>query len=524
MPRGCGLSQREVTAQLAQTKSELQYLLSQIIVNVKDYGAKGDGEIDDTESIQEAIDYVHDKGGGSVLIPKGRYMIKSHDETAVPFNYLRYTGGIHVKSGVRLIMHRETVLKAIPHSYRGSNVIRVTSQDDVVILGGVVEGERYEHDFDSGDDHITQEFNYGIFIHGSSNVRIENVITKDHHGDGINIQIDNDTVCSNVHIKNVVSTNNHRQGMSIEGLIGGVVENSTFKNTNGTTPEAGVDIEPWSDENPVENVVFRDCVFENNNGSGLVVMGKGIKNISVDHSILTGNKDQNGDLALFYGKDFSITNSVIGNKIVITEWLNSFIHGNQFQVILFNNALDTVVDSNRIVYTDRPSWLTSIEMIVVADYAGKKNGTRNLTLSNNYILGHLTSRSSYVGYGIRIESGRDITIKDNYMQRVNEMIWSESDQMTITGNRFVNCGSPLGVRGNSWLINDNVFEGMNVIAVENMAIKNSYDKANSVIINNVTFRRPRDVYNRLEFAEYISSTTLNNVNAEKHIHNIHVNN
>lgn len=110
------------------------------------------------------------------------------------------------------------------------------------------------------------------------------------------------------------------------------------------------------------------------------------------------------------------------------------------------------------------------------------------------------------------------------MQRVNEMIWSESDQMTITGNRFVNCGSPLGVRGNSWLINDNVFEGMNVIAVENMAIKNSYDKANSVIINNVTFRRPRDVYNRLEFAEYISSTTLNNVNAEKHIHNIHVNN
>lgn len=44
-------------------------------VNVKEYGAKGDGVADDTAEIQSAIDAVNAAGGGRVYFPPGRYIV-----------------------------------------------------------------------------------------------------------------------------------------------------------------------------------------------------------------------------------------------------------------------------------------------------------------------------------------------------------------------------------------------------------------------------------------------------------------
>lgn len=43
------------------------------IVDVKTFGAKGDGVTDDTAAIQAAFNYVNAQGGGSVYLPSGRY-------------------------------------------------------------------------------------------------------------------------------------------------------------------------------------------------------------------------------------------------------------------------------------------------------------------------------------------------------------------------------------------------------------------------------------------------------------------
>jgi polygalacturonase len=47
---------------------------SALVINVRDKGAKGDGETDDTAAIQAAIDEVGGTGG-TVLVPKGTYTV-----------------------------------------------------------------------------------------------------------------------------------------------------------------------------------------------------------------------------------------------------------------------------------------------------------------------------------------------------------------------------------------------------------------------------------------------------------------
>lgn len=46
-------------------------------ISVKDFGAKGDGNTDDTSSFKSAIDYISTNGGGKLYIPSGHYILSS---------------------------------------------------------------------------------------------------------------------------------------------------------------------------------------------------------------------------------------------------------------------------------------------------------------------------------------------------------------------------------------------------------------------------------------------------------------
>ena len=72
----------------------------------------------------------------------------------------------------------------------------------------------------------------------------------------------------NVVVRNVSLENNHRQGMSVISAVGLLVEDTVFRGTNGTAPEAGVDIEPDNPKSTLVDVVFRRCHAIDNNGCG----------------------------------------------------------------------------------------------------------------------------------------------------------------------------------------------------------------------------------------------------------------
>jgi polygalacturonase len=60
----------------AQTHTNQNALLSGAqVFNVRDFGAKGDGQTLDTVAVQSAIDAAHKDQGGTVLIPAGTFVV-----------------------------------------------------------------------------------------------------------------------------------------------------------------------------------------------------------------------------------------------------------------------------------------------------------------------------------------------------------------------------------------------------------------------------------------------------------------
>jgi len=122
------------------------------------------------------------------------------------------------------------------------------------------------------------EWRMALRIRGCKNVQVLGLNLADSGGDGIYIADGKDHRTSeNIVIRDVVCDNNYRQGISIISVKNLLVENSVFKNTWGTPPSAGVDIEPDGEEDVVQDVVFRNCRFEDNYGDGIEVALRNLK-------------------------------------------------------------------------------------------------------------------------------------------------------------------------------------------------------------------------------------------------------
>ncbi len=232
---------------------------SKVVVNVKDKGAKGDGRTDETAAIQKAIDEVA-RTGGSVLVPDGVYMINA----VAP-------GQLALKSGVILKLAPGAILRAIANGSEGYAILTITGASHVGVIGGILEGDRKQHLGKTG------EWGMGIRVDGGSeHVTISDVTSKDMWGDGFYIDGAKD-----VRLCNIVADYNRRQGLSIIDAVGVLVTNSVFKNTRGTRPSAGIDLEPDLATQVIRDVrITRSKFFDNDGGGILIQAKKGAQNIT----------------------------------------------------------------------------------------------------------------------------------------------------------------------------------------------------------------------------------------------------
>jgi parallel beta-helix repeat protein len=218
-------------------------------VDARIHGATGDGRTDDTAALQRAIDAVAGTGG-TLWIPEGTYLV---DAT-------RDSGRVGLRLGSRMTLHLapRAILKARPNAAATYSIVAVADCADVTILGGTLEGERDAHKGTAG------EWGMGLTIIRSRNIMVQDITARECWGDGFYVTEPN----SGITFCNVVADHNRRQGLSITGADGIIVRNSTFKNTEGTAPECGIDIEPNPGET-VTNLQILDCTVTGNNGGGI---------------------------------------------------------------------------------------------------------------------------------------------------------------------------------------------------------------------------------------------------------------
>ncbi len=125
----------------------------------------------------------------------------------------------------------------------------------------------HKKDYQNKNLYSPSEWRHCILMDDVVNGRVENMKLCSSGGDGIEINDIKDIV-----LKNIICDDNHRQGLSIISGENILVENSQFTNTRGTSPQSGVDIEPFRPNiSKLRNIVFRNCLFSGNARWGVLI-------------------------------------------------------------------------------------------------------------------------------------------------------------------------------------------------------------------------------------------------------------
>ncbi|MCX7513932.1 right-handed parallel beta-helix repeat-containing protein [Frateuria hangzhouensis] len=263
-------------------------------VNVRHKGARGNGRHNDTAAFQAAIDSLP-SSGGTVVVPAGTYMIDARKS-------------IRMRSHTRLLLDTHAELVVIPNGRSRSQLIRVWNVSDVRIVGGQMKGDRVRHKGNRG------EWGMGIDILAARDVVVKGTHLSNFWGDGIYIGARHGKPSNYVTIVNVVSNHNRRQGLSITPARHVYVVNSTFSNTRGTLPEAGIDIEPQN-EGTTRWVRLENNTFKGNHGNG-IELHKHISDIAIVGNRMVGNRGFGvlscGASHLNIGRNHALRNGLAG--------------------------------------------------------------------------------------------------------------------------------------------------------------------------------------------------------------------
>ena len=229
----------------------------------------GFDEDDATDTIQAAID----SGAPHVVVPfVGKPWI---------------VRPLKLRSDLELVFEPGVLLLAKQGEFHGGGDSLLTANDleNVSVRGYGAVLRMRKSDYQQ-PPYEKAEWRMGIRISGSKNVTVEGVRIESSGGDGLYVgSSGKHRWAENVTLRDCTCHDNHRQGLSVISAQNLLVERCTFSGTDGTAPEAGIDLEPDSEDERLVNCVIRDCVFEHNSGHAILVYLKPLTDKSEPVSI-----------------------------------------------------------------------------------------------------------------------------------------------------------------------------------------------------------------------------------------------
>ncbi|RKN65132.1 right-handed parallel beta-helix repeat-containing protein [Paenibacillus ginsengarvi] len=337
-------------------------------VDVRWFGAKGDGVTDDTDAFHKAIG----GGGVTVNVPAGTYLINA--DTKLPGQQY---AGINVKDDTTMIINKHATLKARPTDKSNFQIINIYGRKNVTVKGGGnVIGERDEHLGTTGEGGM------GIAVKGSDRVCIQDLYIANCWGDGALISTLGVQSSSNVLVQNVHFYNNRRQGLTVGGAHDVVLLNCIFEKTNGTNPQSGIDIEPNAGDEAAR-IRIASSLFKDNAKQALILnaMNGPIHDVQIEDNRFLG-------LQRAIQSQFASEVKIRGNMINVSRTgvfvrlcTDVLVEGNMVKNIDFSGADNSGID----VQASSAVHVANNQLFNVRGPALKVTDARHCTLANNKI-------------------------------------------------------------------------------------------------------------------------------------------
>jgi len=201
------------------------------VINVKDFGAVGDGVTDDGPAFRLARDYVESNGGGVIYVPSGEYMFSSSESKEI--RLITSTGGQvqTVRSAILFLTENVSLIGAGSSSTKIKTTL--TNLYSVVITANWKNAGISGFEIEGAGDQISQ---HGIFNSPltSFSFVMENVYFNDLYIHNVGAYgLGNDLQCKNVNVEKIRTSQTGADGIdwkvrgasSIDGMV---TENINF--------------------------------------------------------------------------------------------------------------------------------------------------------------------------------------------------------------------------------------------------------------------------------------------------------
>lgn len=198
---------------------------------------------------------------------------------------------ITLEANQEIFFEAGVVVTAKPGAFKGSHDSLFSAKEKGgITIGGYGATLRMQKADYMTDAYSKAEWRTAIYFDSCHDIRVYGLTIRDTGGDGIYLGDSGEPGYSRaVTIADVLFENNYRQGISLISAEDVVIHNCVFKDTGGTGPAAGIDLEPNHPASRLVNITVRNCVAENNEGPGFIVSPSGLSSKSKDVSVLIEN-------------------------------------------------------------------------------------------------------------------------------------------------------------------------------------------------------------------------------------------
>jgi hypothetical protein len=236
---------------------------SNLVLNVRDYHAVGDGKTDDTSAFAGALVKLAENGGGTLLIPPGTYIVG--DLSVGSGSFINGTG-----SPLPVLVKKpdaKSIIEISSARYAASD----GSLHDIKIENVILHGRSIEDRF---KEHV-----HNINALGVMRLSVQNVRFEAFQGDGIYIGRRQKANGEIVHNSDVIishnafdgANNENRNGISLIDCSHCTLEHNIFTRVARPEMPGAIDIEPNQRDETIRDIIIADnTIEEGNSGLGAI--------------------------------------------------------------------------------------------------------------------------------------------------------------------------------------------------------------------------------------------------------------